>query len=65
MFEMIFWLEMEGLEGMFRLVYVSLKLGQAFTLNGEGEKTQMDVRSEDVYMSKLELYFCQTKMMEG
>ena len=27
MFEMIFWLEMEGVEGMFRLVCVSLKLG--------------------------------------
>lgn len=65
MFEMISWLEMEGLEGMFRLVYVSLKLGQVLTLNGEGEKTQMEVRSEDVYMSKLKLYFCQTKMMEG
>ena len=38
---------------------------QAFTLNEEGEKTQPDLRSEDVYMSKLELYFCQTKMMEG
>lgn len=39
---------------------------QAFTLDGEGEKTQTDLRSEDVYMSKLELsYFCQTKMMEG
>ena len=38
---------------------------QAFTLNEEGEKTQTDLRSEDVYMSKLELYFCQTKMMEG
>lgn len=37
---------------------------QAFTLDGE-EKTQTDLRSEDVHVQTGIVVFCQTKMMEG